>query len=127
MCGRFVQRYTWDDIQDLYDLPDGPARNLQAHYNVAPTDVVNVVKLAAGGSTELVSMRWGLVPWWWKKALKQLPASFNARAESVADMPMFRDAFRRNRCVIQQAAITSGLRGRMGGSPTSSARRMAEC
>jgi hypothetical protein len=24
MCGRFVQRYTWDDIQDLYDLPDGP-------------------------------------------------------------------------------------------------------
>jgi hypothetical protein len=31
MCGRFVQRYTWDDIQDLYDLPDGPARNLQAH------------------------------------------------------------------------------------------------
>jgi putative SOS response-associated peptidase YedK len=39
MCGRFVQRYTWDDIQDLYDLPDGPARNLQAHYNVAPTDV----------------------------------------------------------------------------------------
>jgi hypothetical protein len=25
MCGRFVQRYTWDDIQDLYDLPNGPA------------------------------------------------------------------------------------------------------
>jgi putative SOS response-associated peptidase YedK len=30
MCGRFVQRYTWDEIQDLYDLPDGPARNLHA-------------------------------------------------------------------------------------------------
>jgi hypothetical protein len=29
MCGRVVQRYTWDDVQDLYDLPDGPARNLQ--------------------------------------------------------------------------------------------------
>jgi hypothetical protein len=26
MCGRIVQRYTWDDIQDLCDLPDGPAR-----------------------------------------------------------------------------------------------------
>src|SRR5258708_28448481 len=37
MCGRFVQRYTWDDIQDLYELPDGPARNLQVHNNIAPT------------------------------------------------------------------------------------------
>src|SRR5258708_4647221 len=60
MCGRFVQRDTWDDIQDLYDLPDGPAPNLQAHYNVAPTDPVNVVRAAAGGQAELVSMRWGL-------------------------------------------------------------------
>jgi putative SOS response-associated peptidase YedK len=40
MCGRFVQRYTWDSIQDFYELPDGPARNLQAHYNIAPTDAV---------------------------------------------------------------------------------------
>jgi len=46
------------------------------------------------------SMRWGLIPNWWKKPLKQLPASFNARAESVADKPMFRDAFRRHRCII---------------------------
>jgi putative SOS response-associated peptidase YedK len=117
MCGRFVQRYTWDDIQDLYDLPDGPACNLQAHYNVAPTDVVNVVKLAAGGSTELVSMRWGLVPWWWKKALKELPASFNARAESVADRPMFRDAFRRNRCVIPASGYYEWLKRPDGRQP----------
>ncbi len=61
MCGRFVQRYTWDDIQDLYELPDGPARNLQAHYNIAPTDPVEVVRPAANGTNELVSMRWGLV------------------------------------------------------------------
>src|SRR6266446_5155920 len=87
-------RYTWDDIQDLYELPDGPARNLQAHDNVAPTDPVEVVRPAANGTAELISMRWGLIPWWWKKPLKQLPASFNARAESVADKPMFRVAFR---------------------------------
>jgi putative SOS response-associated peptidase YedK len=39
--------------QDLYDLPDGPARNLPAHYNIAPTDPVEVVRPAANGATEL--------------------------------------------------------------------------
>jgi putative SOS response-associated peptidase YedK len=99
MCGRFTQRYTWPEIRDLYDLT-GTARNLQAHYNIAPTDSVEVVKPDKGGGNELVPMRWGLIPYWWKKPLKQLPASFNARAESVTDKPMFRDAFRRHRCII---------------------------
>jgi putative SOS response-associated peptidase YedK len=39
---------------------------MQAHYNVAPTDAVNVVRTTAEGARELVSMRWGLIPWWWK-------------------------------------------------------------
>jgi putative SOS response-associated peptidase YedK len=99
MCGRFTARYTWREVHDLYDL-GGAARNLQAHYNIAPTDMVEVVRAAGGGANELVPMRWGLVPWWWKKQLKQLPASFNARAETVADKPMFRDAFKRHRCII---------------------------
>jgi putative SOS response-associated peptidase YedK len=88
----------WREVNDLYDLV-GAARNLQAHCNIAPTDTVEVVR-RADGATEFVPMRWGLVPWWRKKSLKQLPASFNARAESVADKPMFRDAFRRHRCII---------------------------
>jgi putative SOS response-associated peptidase YedK len=117
MCGRFVQRYTWDDIQESYELPDGPARNLQAHYNVAPTDPINVVRAAAGGQAELVSMRWGLIPWWWKKTLKEMPASFNARAETVADKPMFRDAFRRNRCVIPASGYYEWLKKQDGRQP----------
>jgi putative SOS response-associated peptidase YedK len=38
-------------------------------------------------------MRWGLVPWWWKKKAKEAPATSNARAETVAEKPMFREAF----------------------------------
>jgi putative SOS response-associated peptidase YedK len=117
MCGRFVQRYTWDDVQDLYDLPDGAAPNLQAHYNVAPTDPVAVVRPAANGATELVSMGWGLVPWWWKKPLKQLPASFNARAETVAEKPMFRDAFARHRCIIPASGYYEWLKRPDGRQP----------
>jgi putative SOS response-associated peptidase YedK len=98
MCGRFTRRYTWREIQDLYGLM-GAARNLQPHYNIAPTDPVDAV-ISGDGGGGLVSMRWGLVPSWWKKSLKDVPATFNARAETVADKPMFRDAFRRHRCII---------------------------
>jgi putative SOS response-associated peptidase YedK len=46
-------------------------------------------------------MRWGIIPGWWKKPLKEMRlATFNARAESVAEKPMFRDSFRRRRCLI---------------------------
>jgi putative SOS response-associated peptidase YedK len=46
-------------------------------------------------------MRWGLVPWWWSKAIKELRmATFNARAETVETKPVFRDAFKRSRCLI---------------------------
>jgi putative SOS response-associated peptidase YedK len=98
MCGRFTQKFTWNEIRDLYGLL-GAARNIQAHYNIAPTDPVEVVRKAPGGA-ELVPMRWGLVPSWWKKSLKQMPATFNARAEGIAAKPMFRDALRRHRCVV---------------------------
>jgi putative SOS response-associated peptidase YedK len=46
-------------------------------------------------------MRWGLVPSWWSKPLEELKlATFNARAETVAEKPFFREAFKRNRCLI---------------------------
>jgi hypothetical protein len=49
---------------------------------------------------ELMPMRWGLIPSWWKKKAKETPATFNARAETVAEKPMFRSAFKRSRCLI---------------------------
>ncbi len=76
-----------------------PARNLRPRYNTCPTDPVDVVIRGDGGLL-VVPMRWQLIPPWWKKPLKELPATFNARAESVAEKPMFRDAFRRTRCII---------------------------
>ena len=45
-------------------------------------------------------MRWGLVPFFWKKTLKEVPATFNARAETVRVKPSFRNAFARRRCLI---------------------------
>ncbi len=74
--------------------------HLRPRYNIAPTTSVDVVRLDAEGRRELVSMRWGLVPYFWKRTLKEVPATFNARAEGIATKPMFRDPFRRRRCII---------------------------
>jgi putative SOS response-associated peptidase YedK len=79
---------------------DAPPHNLRPSYNVCPTDPVDVVT-AEGGKRELVTMGWGLVPYWRNKPLKELRmATFNARAETVETKPVFRDAFRRTRCLI---------------------------
>ncbi|WP_237476889.1 SOS response-associated peptidase [Lichenibacterium dinghuense] len=98
MCGRFTQSYTWDEIHALFEVA-GAARNLRPRYNIAPTTEVDAV-VDRGQGREVASMRWGLVPAWWKKGLKEVPATFNARAETVASKPMFRDAFRRRRCIV---------------------------
>ena len=77
-----------------------PPHNLRPRYNVCPTDPVDVVT-AEDGKRELSPMRWGLVPRWWSKPLKELRiATFNARAETVETKPVFRDAFKRTRCLI---------------------------
>jgi putative SOS response-associated peptidase YedK len=101
MCGRFTKNYRWPELQWLYQLaPGAPPSNLEPRFNVCPTDPIDVV-IARDGGRELVSMRWGLVPGWWSKPLKELRmATFNARAETVADKPVFRGAFERSRCLI---------------------------
>jgi putative SOS response-associated peptidase YedK len=52
MCGRFTQKFSWHEIRDLYELV-GDARNLQPHYNNAPSDTAEVVR-PTSGATELV-------------------------------------------------------------------------
>jgi putative SOS response-associated peptidase YedK len=101
MCGRFTYRLTWPEIVRLYRLAlDTPARNTQPRYNICPTTNIDAV-IERDGRRELLPMRWGLVPSWWSKPLKEMRvATFNARAEAVARKPTFRDAFKRTRCLI---------------------------
>jgi len=99
MCGRFTQAYTWRELVTLYGLTQ-PAINLQPRYNIAPTTNIDVLIPRGADRLELWPMRWGLIPWWWKLTAKDTPSTFNARAETVTARPMFRDAFRRSRCII---------------------------
>jgi putative SOS response-associated peptidase YedK len=67
-----------------------------------PTTNIDAV-IERDGRRELSTMRWGLIPSWWSKPLKEMKvATFNnnACAETVASKPVFRDAFSRTRCLI---------------------------
>src|SRR6266566_3723659 len=101
MCGRFTYKLTWPELMRLYRLTlEAAGRNPQPRYNICPTDTIDAV-IEQDGKRQLVPMRWGLVPSLWPKPLKELKAAtFNARVETVADKPMFRDAFKRTRCLI---------------------------
>jgi putative SOS response-associated peptidase YedK len=99
MCGRFTRNYTWAEIAALYRLT-APTSNVQPNFNVCPTDQVDVV-VRGGDERSLIPMRWGLVPGWWKEPLKEMRvATFNARSDTVATKPMFRESFHKRRCLM---------------------------
>jgi putative SOS response-associated peptidase YedK len=100
MCGRFTNQYTWEELHALYSLSDvsSPQSNFQPRYNVAPTDTMPVVRLK-DGKRELAVMKWGLVPSSSKDATDGAKM-INARAETVAEKPAFRSAFRHRRCLV---------------------------
>jgi putative SOS response-associated peptidase YedK len=73
---------------------------LAPSYNIAPQTFQPVVKLAREtGQRELIAMRWGLVPYWAKDA-KVGFSTINAKAETLTTSPVFRDAFKRRRCLV---------------------------
>lgn len=74
------------------DLPNLP------NYNICPTNQVCAVT-SSGGARRLVSLRWGLIPHWYKTP-SDGPLLINARGETVAEKPAFRDAVREHRCLI---------------------------
>jgi putative SOS response-associated peptidase YedK len=95
MCGRYVLTADPEQLQAAFDLtsvPDFPAR-----YNVAPTQINPVISSEA--PDQAVLMRWGLIPSW-AKDRKIASSLINARAESVAEKPSFRVAFRSRRCLV---------------------------
>ncbi len=118
MCGRFTNRLTWREIVALYRLavPITPERNLPARYNICPTQTISAV-IERAGERALVPMRWCLVRAWWKKSAKETPSTFNARAETAATKPMFRAAFKRNRCLVPASGYYEWLATPTGKQP----------
>ena len=96
MCGRFILSQPAEAIASTFQLPIIP--ELAPRYNIAPTQPVATI-LSAGDRRQFQMLRWGLIPSWAKD-----PAIgnklINARAETVAEKPSFRSAFRHRRCLV---------------------------
>lgn len=98
MCGRYTHLFTWEELHRLCTLT-APPITLPRSYNVAPTQSAPVVRLIEGGGRGAGLFRWGLVPFWAEDP-KIGSALINARAETVADKPAFRAAFKARRCLV---------------------------
>ena len=96
MCSRYMLVSPADLLAKATGMRVFPL--VQPRYNAAPTQSLPVVRAARAGR-ESAMMRWGLVPSWSREG-KMKSILINARAETVAHKPAFRDAFRRRRCLV---------------------------
>lgn len=100
MCARFMLKCKLLQLAEEFGLVGLRAEDIVARYNIAPTQPVSVVRLRAEGrKRSLDSLRWGLIPKWAKDASIG-NRMINARAETAAEKPSFRSAFRRQRCLV---------------------------
>ena len=97
MCARFNLRTNPYTIAEIFGLLREPPWS--SRYNIAPTQQVLVIRLNSDGERSGDLLRWGLIPSWAEDAAIG-SKMINARAESLATKPAFRDAFRKRRCVI---------------------------
>ncbi len=96
MCGRFVQFSSLRTLEKYFDFTSAPD-DITPNYNLAPTQVVPAI--VQHDDYRLENLYWGLVPSW-AKNLSGASRLINARAETVAQKPSFRAAFKRRRCLI---------------------------
>ncbi len=97
MCGRFSQSKSAETLSSAFQLA---VPSWTPRYNIAPTQAIPTASVHPSESEpQFRLMRWGLVPSWSKDLLIGTKL-INARAETVAEKPLFRSAFKQRRCLI---------------------------
>jgi putative SOS response-associated peptidase YedK len=94
MCGRFTRTSPRPVLQDEFGITEVADIDLEPRYNIAPSLTVEAI-IRTGEARRLGPLRWGFTA-----ASGTGPTPINARAETVATSPLFREAFRRHRCLV---------------------------
>jgi putative SOS response-associated peptidase YedK len=98
MCGRISMEAILKDIVREFGVDSKQARELQANYNIKPTEDLYVIT-----KDQINVASWGMIAPWSKsnsEALKSQSKAINARSETVHEKPTFKKAFRRSRCLV---------------------------
>ncbi|ACF13800.1 protein of unknown function DUF159 [Chloroherpeton thalassium ATCC 35110] len=97
MCGRFTQFSNPDELAELFSVREFAAFIPEPSYNLAPKQFLRAI--VGHENRRLGALRWGLVPAW-AKSEEIGQKLINARAETLAEKPSFREAFKKRRCMI---------------------------
>jgi putative SOS response-associated peptidase YedK len=98
MCGRFSQTASPEVIAQQFNITNPPL--FTPRYNIAPSQPIAAIRIDPVTTTRtLVMLRWGLIPSWAKDP-KIGHQCINAKAETVAEKPSFRSAFKKRRCLV---------------------------
>ncbi len=98
MCGRFVLETPLNATAEIFNAQMAESLVTVPNFNICPSENISVL-VSNSHKRKLGYMRWGFVPHWYK-SVADGPLLFNARAETLADKPAFRDACRKRRCLI---------------------------
>ena len=98
MCGRYTQKEKIDNLLKILQVLKIPALN--PRYNISPGQTVPCVRNAVGNDhRECAMLKWGLIPPW-AKDMSIGNKMINARSESLAEKPSFKNAFMHRRCLV---------------------------
>lgn len=97
MCGRYHLTASEEQISAHFQLAQLPG--FATSYNIPPGQKILAIIRSDDTDYEAVYLYWGLIPFW-SKQTNINKGFFNARAETVAEKPSFRTAFRQHRCLI---------------------------
>ena len=117
MCGRVIQssgplRYA---IVDGMNVRDSRVHNYPPRWNAAPSQDLRVIRRNhQTGEVSLEPLRWGLIPYWCQDP-NGGRRPINAKCETVRNLPTFRAAYRRRRCIVPVDGFASRLITIVGG------------
>ena len=97
MCGRYALKTPASELAAHFGLDE--IVNVAPRYNISPGTDIPVIRHSPEGKRVMHLLRWGLVPHWAKDPGVGAKLS-NARGETVAEKPSFREAFKRRRCLV---------------------------